>query len=289
MEHLKGLIDFHVHSEPGLFPRSVDDFTLAEEALQAGMRAVVIKAHEGSSVFRAHLVNTRLQADILVGSLVLNSFVGGFNPSAVDCAIKLGARVIWMPTITAQNHLRYYGGSNYTQMQSAHQLGHLVVQSVMDEQGKIVAEVKEILEIIRDHGVCLATSHLSCEESKRLVDEALKMGVEKIILNHPEAGVTKVDVHMQKELAKKGVYIEKAYLWATKHWQACDVQEMVGNIREVGVESCVISTDFGHVANARPTAGLREYIDLLRGLGISDQEIDIMARKNPARLLGLSG
>ncbi|MDI3534050.1 MAG: hypothetical protein PWQ82_415 [Thermosediminibacterales bacterium] len=218
---LKNCIDIHVHSGPGLFPRTVDDFQLAQEALKAEMRAVVLKAHEGSTVFRAHLVNRRLGREILIGSIVLNSFVGGFNPDAVDCAVKLGARVVWMPTISAQNHLNHYGSCNYSNMNTNSETRPLKPQRIFDEKGDIKPEVKEILEIIRDSDVCIATSHLSLEESLKLIDEALQMGIRKILLNHPEAGVTRVDLEIQKELAKRGVFIEKAYLWATAGWQAC--------------------------------------------------------------------
>ncbi len=285
-EILRDCIDIHVHSEPGLFPRSVNDFMLAEEAEKEKMKAVVLKAHEGSSVFRASLVNTRLNKNILYGSIVLNSFVGGFNPDAVDCAQKLGARVIWMPTISAQNHLKYYGRSQYTQMTSA-VMRPLQAQSVLDDNGKIKTEVKEIIEIARDNEICIATSHLSLEESTKLIEEALKMGLKKILLNHPEAGLNSISISVQKEFAKKGVLIEKAYLWITEHWKASTIEKYVEAIKEIGAESCVISTDLGHAASIRPVEGFAEYIQKLRELDLSCQEIEMMARHNPAWLLGI--
>jgi len=49
----------------------------------------------------------------------------------------------------------------------------------------------------------------------------------------------------------------------------------------------VIATDFGQVFNPSPAEGLRMFILGLMNQGITREEIDIMARKNPAKLLGL--
>jgi hypothetical protein len=49
----------------------------------------------------------------------------------------------------------------------------------------------------------------------------------------------------------------------------------------------VISPDLGQYLNPLHTDGIRAFILGLRGQGISDAEIDLMARKNPARMLGL--
>ena len=38
------------------------------------------------------------------GSIALNSMVGGLNPSAVDLALAMGAKVVWFPTISAPHH-----------------------------------------------------------------------------------------------------------------------------------------------------------------------------------------
>ncbi len=43
----------------------------------------------------------------LISGVPLNNTVGGFNPYAVEHGIKLGARIVWMPTFSAANHLRH--------------------------------------------------------------------------------------------------------------------------------------------------------------------------------------
>jgi len=286
-EILHGLIDIHVHSNPGLFPRVVDDFQLAEEAVESKMKAVVVKAHGGSSVSRAILVNKKMNKDILIGSIVLNSFVGGLNPDAVDCEIKLGAKIVWMPTICAKNHIEFYGRSGYHQMNTMKNLRPLKVLTIIDTNGELTKETKEIIEILRDNNICMATSHISLQESKKLIDTALDMGYKKIILTHPEADITQIDLYTQKEIANRGIFVEKAYLWSTNKWNSCDIDEIAYNIKQIGAGSCVISTDFGSLGNPHPTEGFFNYINELLARDITYKEIEVMARKNPSYLLGI--
>ena len=57
---LQGAIDIHVHVGPDYMPRYADSFTLAEEAGEVGMRAVVIKNHLSSTVEAAHAANLKV-------------------------------------------------------------------------------------------------------------------------------------------------------------------------------------------------------------------------------------
>ena len=42
-------------------------------------------------------------------SVTLNKVIGGINPLAVETALKLGAKVVWLPTQSAKNHLHKTG------------------------------------------------------------------------------------------------------------------------------------------------------------------------------------
>ena len=53
------------------------------------------------------------------------------------------------------------------------------------------------------------------------------------------------------------------------------------------IAACKSLDDLGQEGNPTHPDGLRDYIDALRAEGITDDEIDLMARRNPARLLGL--
>jgi predicted metal-dependent phosphotriesterase family hydrolase len=48
-----------------------------------------------------------------------------------------------------------------------------------------------------------------------------------------------------------------------------------------------MSSDLGQKANALPTEGFAVFIDAMRKKGFTEQELDMMTRRNPATLLGL--
>ena len=56
-------------------------------------------------------------------------------------------------------------------------------------------------------------------------------------------------------------------------------------IREVGVESVILTSDFGQAANAPPVEGFLFHLQEMRKKGFSAEEIGIMVRENPKRLI----
>jgi predicted metal-dependent phosphotriesterase family hydrolase len=48
-----------------------------------------------------------------------------------------------------------------------------------------------------------------------------------------------------------------------------------------------MSTDFGQDRSPHPAVGMRLFIDDMLRAGLTAAQIDLMARRNPARLLGL--
>jgi hypothetical protein len=62
---------------------------------------------------------------------------------------------------------------------------------------------------------------------------------------------------------------------------------MIAQIRAVGPEHVVLSTDLGQPLRPTPADGLVGYIGQLRDAGFSDAELDLMTKQNPARFLGL--
>ena len=58
-------------------------------------------------------------------------------------------------------------------------------------------------------------------------------------------------------------------------------------MKRIGAKSLVISSDLGQSGNMTHPDGLEVAIAAMKREGVSDGDIDIMMRKNPARLLGL--
>ena len=59
-------------------------------------------------------------------------------------------------------------------------------------------------------------------------------------------------------------------------------------IKAVGARNCVLSTDLGQAENPIHPMGFKVFIQELMAAAITTDEIDLMARKNPARLLDLT-
>jgi Family of unknown function (DUF6282) len=275
---LLGAIDTHVHSAPDVIPRQLDDLQLVEEARRAGMRALVLKNHACPTCARAYLLN-RIQGDVhVLGGLVLNDTIGGFNPRAVETALKMGGTEIWMPTKSAANHRRCFGGR-----------GGLTIGN--GNGAALRAEVRDIVRLIADAGAILATGHLSPQESEVLIEEALAAGVRRISVTHPEWGPTAMPVEMQQRFAPSGaVYFERCLISAQPGLKHTVLFETIAHqIRAVGIETTIAATDFGLKGAMTPVEAMRAYIRQLADAGFSPRDIQRMVRDNPARLLQLSG
>jgi hypothetical protein len=284
-----GAIDIHIHSSPSIFPRLLDDHEVVAQAAGARMHAVVLKAHEGSTVERARLAGTRkLQVR---GGVVLNHFVGGLNPSAVEVALAQSAGqacFVWMPTIHARNHCNYYGRAGYQQHGSLTEAGRAEPLSVLDEQGRLKSAALAVLEVLAAHPqAVLSSGHLSAQETAALFREARRRGIQRLLITHPELPLTGFSLAFQLEMADLGAIIERCCLPHLPHWGGHSAEVTAHEIRELGAERCVLSTDFGQVDSPAPARGLAAFCRLLAGLGLSEAEISLLVVQNPRALLGM--
>ncbi len=286
---LQGAIDIHVHSSPSVFPRSVDDVQLAEQAKALGMRAVVIKAHEESTVSRAQLVAKMIQGVEIYGSLVLNEYVGGLNPFAVDLAIQMGAKIIWMPTLSAKQHLNHYGGKiGYNEQKSAVTLIPQKGITILSPEGHLFPVVHEIIDLVREADRVLATGHLSPLETWTLVKTARERGLTKVLVTHPDLKLNRMNLELQCELAEMGAFLEKSMLTLLPGWKSIEPWELVKGIRQIGIERCVLQTDLGQSDQPPPGEGYDQFLQLLLQHGLGEEELEVIACKNPSFLLGLT-
>jgi hypothetical protein len=268
---LKGAIDLHFHAGPDVRERKLTYLEAAHQARDAGMKAILIKSHSTLTADIASLTQP-LAKDILVfGGIALNYPLGGLNSSAVETALKLGAKQIWMPTLSAANQRRY-----------ERKKGGI---TILARNGGLKKEVVEILEILCRHDVILATGHLSQDEIIVLVREAVKRKIKKILVTHPDHFFIQMPLKTQKDLAAKGVFFDRCF--PTPTTSPLTIEGMAERIREVGVASSVLTSDFGQPENPFPVEGLKTYIQKLIQQGFSDQEIDQMVKINPGRLLSL--
>ncbi|NIO08533.1 MAG: hypothetical protein GTO40_11210, partial [Deltaproteobacteria bacterium] len=162
---IRGAWDLHVHAAPSLFERWGDVWDLARVCGESGMAGLVLKSHHGSSVESATLVDGKVQGVRVFGGLVLNQFVGGLNPFAVEAAVALGAKIIWLPTIHAAAHGDCFGVLGGFPFQSA-SVNRRPPEGIriLNEQNQPVAPLLEILEVMDGRPTVLGTGHVSAEE-----------------------------------------------------------------------------------------------------------------------------
>jgi len=280
---LCGSIDMHAHHGPdALLERRLDALQTAKQARESGMRGIVLKSHDYPTAALAHLVNQLVPEVSTFGSLCLDYESGGLNTFTVEASAKLGARVVWMPTFSAAN----------SRSKAADVLGiKLPGEGITILRGdKLIPEVTDILHIIKDYDIILASGHLSPEEIFALVKEAKRIGLLKVIITHPlERGVVEefLDMEAQQQLANEGAFIEHCFLSLMPTGGKLDPSQMVAAIRAVGAEHCIMSTDFGQIYHPPVPEGMRMFIGTMLRYGLTQAEIELMVKVNPTQLLGL--
>lgn len=286
-ELVTGGIDLHTHSAPSIFPRLLTDREMAQEAAAAGLRAVVLKAHEASTVDRAQMLHGQVQGVAAYGGIVLNHPVGGLNPSAVEVAIRMGARIVWMPTLSAQRHREYFSGRQTAFFGGDPLQGAREPITILDPGGRVRPEVLEIIALVRDAGVILSTGHLSADETRALAEAAFAAGLGRLLLGHPDMDINPLPLALQAELARRGAMVEKCYLACTSELGALSLDAMAAGIGRICPERCVLVTDYGQPHNISPARALARFATALADCGLPAAAIRRMLATNPAELLGL--
>ena len=234
LELMKGAYDLHTHTSPDFGARALNDRELLEQADAYGMAGVMLKNHLDPTPARAILANTSGQYTAKAyGSAVLNLSIGGLNPLAVKYYLKLGAKIIWMPTLHARNQIEYFGRDPFA--------NHPGIR-LLDENGDLKPEVLEILDLIKEYDATVATGHISIGESIAVCNAARERGV-RTVLTHPDWTCTTVPADVQTQLVKKGVILEK--LWFDIGINHVTAEYMAQTIRDAGVENCFMATDRG--------------------------------------------
>jgi len=283
----QGAIDFHVHSEPDVFGRSMDDIDVAVLAKRKGMRALVLKNHVSMTADRAVLVMKVVPGIEIFGGIVLNNAVGGINPAAVEWMHRMSGgrgKVVWLPTSDSDMHIKTLVDPKGSGI-------------VVAPNGVVTPQVEEVLKIIARENLVLATGHVHAEEVVAVVGRAREFGVKNILVTHALTNIPGLTMDQVKQVTQMGAYIEYCYLQSMtgpdaqhawmKHWSKVSLKDLARVVREIGAKSLVLSTDLGQHANMTHPDGMEDMITGLLKEGVSQADIDLMVKRNPARLLGL--
>ena len=274
---LRGAIDIHVHTEPDSRPRSVDAIEAVQQAKANGMRAVVLKNHYEYTSGLAYIAGKQVPGVEVFGGVDLNLTVGGMNPAAVEyMAATTGARgkLVWMATFDAENQVRF----------SKENRPFVSVS----KNGELLPPAKAVIAAIAKHGLVLATGHNSPEEGLMLIREAKRQGVQRIVVTHAMNDPIRMSVAQMQEAAKLGALIEFVGGNIGDADGKARMDRFADAIKKIGPEFCILSSDLGQKGNPLPTDGFAAFLGAMKARGLADQDIDRMARRNPAQLLGLA-
>lgn len=288
---LKGAVDLHVHAGPSVMPRELDGAEMLLKAEQSGYQAFVIKDHYFPTMMSASIIEKHIgKGQVKVfGGIALNDAVGGLNVRAVDVACAMGAKFVWMPTISTNNHIVSHSHGLKFPSSKGMQLEEKPLVYV-NEHGDLDSRVIAILEYIAKTDMILGTGHGCLAEVDALVQAARKIGVKKVLVNHPlyMIGASITDI---KRWAALGAYIElNATVFVPESkFGVVSIDKAVEVIQEVGLEQIVIDSDYGQKNNGCPVEGTKRFIELLVDQhGVKEEAIVKMVKDNPAQLLGLA-
>ena len=291
-ELVRGAFDTHIHVAPDVVQRKIDDVSLARRFQELGMAGFVLKSHYGSTAERASVVRAAVPGIEALGAVSLNRAVGGMNPLAIEIAAREGARTVWLPTVDAVNEAHERDappGAKVPvwvklQLELREQGIEIEPVPVVDPGGSLLPATREVLELIARHQMVLATGHLGRDEIFAVVDAALLIGVETIVVTHPEFPSQNLTVDDQRTLAQRGALLERCF--TTPHTGKVAWERWLENIRAVGPENSVLSTDLGQVFNPPVEDGIALMADRLLAAGFDEQEVHVMAVVNTRRVAG---
>ncbi|MDO9414124.1 MAG: DUF6282 family protein [Pseudolabrys sp.] len=287
---LVGAVDLHCHSGPAAMPRILDHHEELLDAAKAKFSAVLYKDHFYPGMAHA-IILEKLFPELgvkLFSGVALNNASGGINPHAVDHAIKLGGKIVWMPTLSAKNHLdEIASGKAKTFPKTSKKMLDAEPLTVLDANGNLTDETKKVIDLIAEGDIILAGGHLHVSEQHKMFDEAIKRGVKKMLVNHPTYIVGFKDEDI-RQLAGKGVKMEHSICMfidgKSKKFSAGDMAHL---IEVAGVDNTILCSDLGLLHSQRPVDGYRSITQLLLDLQMSHSDIKKLISTNAAKMLDL--
>lgn len=283
-EPVRGTIDSHFHG----YANMVDPLAQAKHASRAGMKALVIKSSAVPSVEPARIVNEVLEEwakplgispTSCFGGIVLGTNTGGINVEYARAIVEKGAKVIWFPVLTAANHLMK---TKNVSLEEAKRAGVYIL-----ENGKLIPQALEIIELAVKNDIALSFGHLSREEMNALADEVHSRNYTKALIDHPFNSVTGLSVSDIVSMAGMGININFTYFELSPY---CGVTApaMVEAIRAVGIDKTILSSDTARVISPDSVECMRLFAEMLNVFGFEKQMITQIMSLNPARLLNLN-
>jgi hypothetical protein len=274
---LIGAIDLHAHHGPDSYARQWNAFEVVKLAKERGMRGVVLKNHWTETAGLAWLIRKYGTQGIEVfGAVTLDTPVGGVNPMAVRYMADVEGgwgRIVWMPTHDSEHEVDFNKETR--------------ARAIVSRNGKLIPEVLEVLDLIKEHNLTLATGHVTPEEALMIMGEAKKRGITRIIVTHPMLGpqFTDMSLPQMQQAVKLGGAIEITA--GTLTGDGAGKARAIEAIKTLGTGNVFVSSDSGLVGTPNHPDALAMAAKSLRAAGFSEQDLNRMFKQTPARLVGL--
>lgn len=278
------VVDVHYHAGPDLYRRRLTTGG-AGRAYAEIDGWVVIKSHLGCTAASAW--EARQEGLPVSGTVVLNDLAGGVHPRVVEHAVYTHGEdsparlVVHLPTLVGPAH------PTRLRRQPFHPLldtDRWRGARVTDDTGRLRRPVREVLRAARDLPVVLATGHCDREETLRVVEEAARLELPRLLLTHPTHPMTGLTPDDLAQLADvPGVHVEiTALTLLLGHRDARHLGDVVRAHPRV-----VFSSDLGQPDQPDPAAWLATSERWFQEAGLTSQQVRAVTSLNPAALLAL--
>ncbi|GAA4038737.1 MULTISPECIES: DUF6282 family protein [Arthrobacter] len=288
-ELLTGAVDLHVHPAPSPFPRNIGIRGVADMAHAAGFRAILVKSHHHSMVTDVAAVDDAiggLPIPVYSG-VALNNYVGGINPYAVELSLQMGGRMVWMPTVSSEQHICVHDREEHLKFPSTSiTLRKTTPIAVLDDAGNLLPETREVLQLVKDADAILSTGHMSPPEITAVLRAAKSMGLRRMVVNHPNF-VIEANPAQAREWVELGAVVEHGlvqYDDRTTFFQ-WNVDTMLSFIDAVGIDHTIIGSDLGQKNNPFPIDSYERVLGQLLDAGVSREDIRKLVAVNTGRVL----
>jgi hypothetical protein len=293
-ELVRGAVDYHVHVSPDFVGRRIDDLGLARRCLETGLAGFGLKSHYTATAERARVVAAAVPGVTVLGTITLNAAVGGLSPLAVEVAAREGARIVWLPTVSAVNEQHELteerAGGNvpvWVAFELSLRDAGVPVEPVhvVADDGRLTDAAERVLDVVARHDLVLCTGHLGRDEIFAVVAAASEHGIHNVVVTHPEFPSQSLAPSDQVELAELGALMERVF--TTAYTGKTTWERVFEATRAVGVERTVWATDLGQLANPPVEDGLALMADAFLEAGFSEDDVRTMAVTNTRRIAGI--
>ena len=279
MQTFEGIIDIHAHADPDRTGRSIDVLEMVRMYQDRKFRGVVIMNHYDCSAGLAYLARKQAPGLEIYGGIVLNHLVGGMNQHAVRHFVQIAegcGKIVYMPTVNSEYDVRKSGSATEPFVS-------------ISRDGALLPEVLSMLDVIAELGLVFSTGHSSPQEILLLTAEAKKRGIEQVLATNPI--IQDMTAEQMRAAAELGAYIEFIYYSASPSRRGgppYTMAQYADAIRVIGPSQCILSSCGGQDWMPIHFFAWEELISSMLEYGLSQDEIDLMTKVNPARLLGLT-